>query len=146
MSLPRSPTRCIGRERDLARLIELRETNASILTLWGAPGVGKTRLAIELCRRSSLPSTFVDLTSARDAAEVCAIVAGSLRDDGGVASSSWIAGALAARGNSILVLDNFDQLVRCAAETVGAWAHDASDVWFVITSRERLRIAQETTH
>ncbi len=48
-NLPVRPTSPIGREADLARLYDrLRRPNVGLVTLTGAGGVGKTRLALSV--------------------------------------------------------------------------------------------------
>ena len=42
-----------------------------------------------------------------------------------------------------MILDNFEQIVEHAEATVGRWADRASDAGFLVTSRERLRLAGE---
>ena len=49
--LPMWPTPLVGRERDLARLLALaRQPDASLVTITGPGGAGKTRLAVEAAR------------------------------------------------------------------------------------------------
>jgi ATP-dependent Clp protease ATP-binding subunit ClpA len=49
--LPASPTALIGREPDLTILCEyISAPNKRLITLIGAPGIGKTRLSIEAAR------------------------------------------------------------------------------------------------
>jgi predicted ATPase len=153
MTLPLPRTRFVGRAADLERLADLCRAGASVATLWGPPGTGKTRLAIELCRtgdlvRAGRPARtwFCDLSGASDVAEVCAAVWRALGADGGPPDPRWIATALAGREPGVLVLDNFEQVAAHAACTVGAWAEAAPDLFFLVTSRERLRLAGEVTH
>jgi predicted ATPase len=152
MTLPHARTRFVGRTADLARLAELCARGTSIATLWGPPGAGKTRLAIELCRagltRSGRPAQtwFADLTGARDAGEMCAAVWCALGAPGGPPEPRWLATALAGREPGVLVLDNLEQLAAHAARTVGVWAEAAPDLFFLVTSRQRLRLAGEVLH
>ncbi|MEL6547752.1 MAG: ATP-binding protein, partial [Myxococcota bacterium] len=45
--LSRPSTRFIGRDSELTQLEALSREGARMITLWGPPGVGKTRLALE---------------------------------------------------------------------------------------------------
>jgi predicted ATPase/Tfp pilus assembly protein PilF len=151
MALPHPKTRFFGRSTDLDRLAAACASGDAILALLGPPGIGKTRLAIELCRAglsrrgSSARVWFCDLTAARDAADVCAEVGRALGVDAPFDARA-IAAALGAAAPSVLVLDNFEQVVRHAAETVGVWSEGAPQVCFVVTSRERLRLEGEVVH
>ena len=51
--------------------------------------------------------------------------------------------AIAARGRCLVVLDNFEQVVECAEETVGAWLDRSEEAHFVVTSRQRLQLRGE---
>ncbi len=57
--LPFPPTALIGREREVAAVAALlRQTSVRLLTLTGTPGVGKTRLALEVAQE--LVQDFAD--------------------------------------------------------------------------------------
>ncbi len=140
MTLPSPQTRFFGRDADLARLRQLFRAGAGLVTLWGPPGIGKTRLAIELCRRDQLERAgqpivevwFCDLSTARTADEVEAAVTPVL--------------AARQRGPGLLVLDNFEQVAEHARTTVGMWAQAAPELAILVTSRERLRLGHEVIH
>ena len=53
--------------------------------------------------------------------------------------------ALAGRGRCLLVLDNFEQLVACAPQTIGAWRAAAPEAILLVTSRVRLGLDDEQT-
>src|SRR6185312_954355 len=142
----RPKTRFFGRTDDLAKLQALCEGGASLVTLWGPPGIGKTRLAIELCKR--VPRAwFCDLSAARDTQEMCAEIMRALGVDASASVDARSVGlALASRGPGALVLDDFERVAPFATQVVDAWMESAPRVTFVATSRSRLRLDGEIPH
>jgi predicted ATPase len=134
-SFPSPRTHFVGRGRDLARLSELFASGAPLVTLWGPPGIGKTRLAIEACRTRPDQSWFCDLVPACDADDIRRVVAREL-------GASNLEDALA-RLDGVIVLDNFERVTAHAAATVGAWSALNPKLTFLVTSRERLRLDGE---
>src|SRR6185295_11044061 len=80
-SLPDAATPFVGRDAEIAAALRLLE-HARLVTLTGAAGCGKSRLAIEVARAWSArlggEALFVDLTAATDAGDVAAAVAAAL--------------------------------------------------------------------
>ncbi len=139
-------TRFIGRVSDLARVASLWARGERLITIWGPGGMGKTRLALECARPWSQPSWFCDLSGATDQDSLCSVVAGAL----GVSPArrravEQIERALEHKGPSLLVLDNFEQLVDCAP-VVLAWLRGAPQLSVLVTSRQRLRLPGEISH
>src|SRR5262249_51874952 len=80
-ALPQSTSTFVGRERDLEPLAGFLKSGTSLVTVWGAPGIGKTRLAIEtasaLSRSGAGPwdaVVFVDLSDAGDVDDIVRIL------------------------------------------------------------------------
>lgn len=117
-----------------------------VVTLRGPPGVGKTRLATEHLAKGdeaeTLPHLFLDVTGARQSAELCAIVARGLDLEPGaeVPDAAVLGRLLAERGPLLVVLDNFEQASRAAPETLGLWLELSPETAWLITSRERLAL------
>jgi predicted ATPase/DNA-binding CsgD family transcriptional regulator len=147
-ALPEEPNRFIGRERELGCLRDmLHRTRA--LTLSGAGGIGKTRLALRLLA-----------TTARDFADgVYAVELGDLWEpdlivsrvaavigveaEAGHPLQDTLAGALETR-QALIMLDSCEHLVdACAALCQGLLA-SCPELRIVATSQEPLRIPQES--
>ncbi|MHC4451736.1 MAG: protein kinase domain-containing protein, partial [Planctomycetota bacterium] len=141
----------VGRETDLEALSALLEAS-SLVTVTGPGGVGKTRIAEQLC--GQLLSRFVggcwlvDLSEAFDADAIAHCVAESL----GVQLAAegdpleQVADVLQYRDPMLLVLDNFEQVRRHAAATIGSWLERAPQIRFLVTSRARLELEGEQSH
>ena len=145
-NLPRPPTSFVGRDREVAEVIDLvRDHN--LVTLVGAGGSGKTRLALRSAEalRGTLGAGafFVDLSSLRDPALVPRAIAQALGlgvDPGGNALDV-VKGHL--RDREVLVLiDNFEQLLE-AANVVEELLTAAPRLRILVTSRSPLGIYGE---
>ena len=145
--LPVIADEMIGRDdelRDATSLIE--RSDLSLLTLTGAGGTGKTRLAIQVARALE-PRVdrvwFVDLSALRDAAGVMPAVASAcgVQPEPNRDPVDAIASALAGR-RVLIVLDNFEQVVD-AAGAVARLVNAAPDAKLLVTSRTRLGIRAE---
>ena len=153
-SLPSALTSLVGREEALARLeflLDPRQTHSSparLLTLTGAGGCGKTRLAIEVARRAtgdfSDGVSFADLSTIADGALVPAVVLGST---GGRESSDEppIESLMRhlRRKKLLLVLDNCEQLIDACARLLDTLLGACPDLRVLATSREALRVPGE---
>jgi len=148
-NLPRSLTSVVGRERELAELGRVLAT-APLLTLVGAGGIGKTRLAQELARNhvASYPdgSRLIELAQLADASLVPSAVAAAvgLNDIDARNITSTLAEYLRPL-KLLLVLDNCEHLVEACAELVATLLRSCPHLQVVATSREPLAIAGEVT-
>ena len=146
-NLPGEVTAFVGRASELERLRGLLG-GSRIVTLTGPGGSGKTRLALALAHevRGSFPHGvwFVDLAAVRDPALVEASIGVAL----GVKETADRPMIEALRGHLrdrivLLLLDNLEQLLPSAADTVARLVREAPQLRIVVTSRELLRIAGE---
>lgn len=161
MSLTRTNVRLptnkfVGRRKDLGHLTEELEAGQRLVNIVGAPGIGKTRFATELAltqlKYFGHPSRggvwFCDLTDAFDVDDLCSVVGETVNAEvatfrAPVDTVMHIAEAIAARGQLLLVLDNFEQLAEQGAAVLKAWLDAAPEVRFIVTSRSKLRLHEE---
>lgn len=136
----------IGRERELADLLALLET-ARLVTLVGAPGIGKSRLALQVAHRA-LPqfpdgAVFVPLADVTAAADVPYALLRAL----GVTpapqqtAEAAIAAYLAPR-RLLLVADNCEHVLE-AAPLFADWLAGAPGLRMLCTSRVPLDLYGE---
>lgn len=141
--LPLSLSAFVGRHEELAKLTQLEQLGARLITLAGPGGAGKTRLASEFGRRRVQDGKrvfFVDLSRE-------ATVAGTILDllDPGVSPSVQAAIAALRRHASpglMVVLDGLEHVVDEAAHIVPEIL-EIDGIFVVGTSREPLRLRGE---
>ncbi len=148
--LPDPPGPLVGRAEEMRAVLDLFEGGARLVTLLGAPGIGKTRLALALAAvfDEQLPggARFVPLTGVTDAGGVARAVAEAI----GVAlapgdhEAERLVDALRAQ-DVLLVLDNFEQVVH-AAPLVGRMLCEVPSLRILVTSRQALQLASETQY
>lgn len=148
LGLPAQLTSVVGRERETeAACTLLRERAVRMLTLSGAPGIGKTRLALQIA--SELHTDFADgicfvpLAAVLDPALVTPAIAQALnvRELPGQALFITLQEFLRDR-QLLLLLDNFEQVVK-AATVVRDLLVTAPGLKVLITSREVLHLYGE---
>ncbi len=147
MSPPSAPpilTPLVGR---VSLLSQLEGSAARLVTLTGPPGVGKTRVALELFARRGERGAWIDLSAVRSEAELCARVA-----DGLGLRPSWLepvdlvdelGWAIEGRGETWIVLDEAEGCVDALRRVLPRWLALAPDTRALLTSRERLGVADE---
>ena len=136
-NLPIAASPLVGRERELAELTELLRDEPRLITVTGAGGSGKTRLALqvaaELADEFRDGVFFVPLAPIQDAALV----------------APTIAQAIGVRGlddlrelEVLVVVDNLEHLLPSVGELSSLLAA-AANVTLLVTSRVRLRVGAE---
>jgi predicted ATPase len=145
VELPVPTTSFVGREREVSEVVAaLASGRARVLTLTGAGGSGKTRLALAAASRlaDNFPHGvfFVPLEHVREASVVVPAISRALGVD---APPDELEGAIARRLGDrrvLLVLDNFEQVLG-AAPTVARLVTATNA--FLVTSRAPLHISAE---
>ncbi len=147
--LPDPITSFIGRERELVD-VERLIGRARLLTLTGAGGAGKTRLALAAAQkvRHKYPDGvwFVDLAAVGESLLVADAVAEALKLDSGAAPSRGQALVDQLRNRTLLiVLDNCEHLLAACSHLVTAVLTGCPNVHVLATSREPLHAQGEYT-
>jgi predicted ATPase/class 3 adenylate cyclase len=153
-NLPLPLTRFIGREDQIA-IVRQRLAAGRLVTVTGAGGCGKTRLAFEVAREllenneSPVPEGVwvVELASLADPKLVPQSVASALAvpEQRGHPLTETLVEAVRSR-SLLLVLDNCEHLIDACAALAEALLRACPDLRVIATSREGLNVPGETVH
>ncbi|MFB9623480.1 ATP-binding protein [Nonomuraea helvata] len=138
-NLPAEPNAFVGRESDLDELVHLMRVSRAV-TLCGAGGIGKTRLALRLADRIAS-----DHPGGVWLIELADLEKGELR--GYVAAALGIVGDLAETiggRRALLLLDNCEPVIGECAELCRDLLGACPGLTVLATSREPLRVPGET--
>ncbi|MFJ4521913.1 ATP-binding protein [Streptomyces sp. NPDC088810] len=137
----------MGRRAELSRLRALSRTSR-LLTLTGAGGVGKTRLALEFAR--GLPGRhgrvdLVELDALHDGAALAQSVAAALAvgERAGRSGADVLVHAIG-DARRLLVLDSCEHLAEPCARLIATLLSHCPRLRILATSREALRVPGET--
>jgi predicted ATPase/DNA-binding CsgD family transcriptional regulator len=151
-TLPTYLTRFVGRDREIATVLSLL-LPGRLVTVCGVGGAGKTRLAIEVAKRSREGSAgmhdarevyWVPLGAVIDPADVPAAVAAGIGLPGqlGDRPLAPIVRALTNR-RAMLVMDNCEQVANACEELIAALLTSCPTVTALATSRIPLELPAE---
>ena len=147
-NLPAMLTPMIGRQRELALAMGyLRQPKTRLLTLTGTPGIGKTRIALEVA--ANLVETFedgvflVDLTSVIDPDLVIPTIAQTLGlNETRKGLFEIVLLDYIRERRMLLFLDNFEQVLD-AATSITRLLEASPWLKVIVTSREALQVRGE---
>ncbi len=145
--LPRRTVELIGRSGELTLLQRLLEQgDASLITVTGPGGVGKTVFALTAARVVTHFTDgiwFIELASIRDPVRVLPTIAAALGipDHGRISLAERVHSAIAGR-KILLILDNLEQVIESALD-LSRLLHACPDVTILATSRTKLELANE---
>ncbi|MFZ0716791.1 ATP-binding protein, partial [Mycobacterium sp.] len=147
--LPMALTSFVGREAELTHILEVLSGNR-LVTLTGAGGAGKTRLAIQIAGQLSGEFGdgvwYVDLAPITDPELVPVTVARALGlpDQPGRSTMDTLTRFIADR-QMLIVLDNCEHLLDASAALVDALLAAAAGLTLLATSREPIGVAGEVS-
>jgi DNA-binding winged helix-turn-helix (wHTH) protein len=135
----------LGREQELSTLVQ-RLSCGGLTTVVGPGGMGKSYLVAAVLEQHGSDLTgghwLVPLSSIEESAcllnklaETLGVVLGPALDQR--AATALIASALASRGETLLVLDDFDSLIESASQAIEDLLAGAPQLRLFITSRTR---------
>ena len=150
-NIPVQRTRFVGREKEVAAAQELLlRPDVRLVTITGPPGIGKTRLAMEVA--SGLVELFpggahfIPLSTISDPGLIASVVAETLgiRAAGIQSPLEILKKSLqdSLRAPMLLLMDNFEHLIR-AAPTVAELLAIAPNLKILVTSRSGLHVYGE---
>jgi predicted ATPase len=149
-NLPAQLATFVGRDQELKEVRSLVES-ARLVTLTGAGGSGKTRLALqvaaELLDGSGDGVWLVELASVSDGDAVASVLAQIVGVAGqpGRPALDVLLDVLSSQ-DMLIVLDNCEHLIRTCAQVADAIVRRCPKVHVLVTSREPLGIAGESIY
>jgi predicted ATPase/DNA-binding SARP family transcriptional activator len=149
-NLPVQLTSFIGREKEIGEVGKLLHTS-HLVTLCGAGGVGKTRLALQLGR--NLLDTFphgvwlVELAALTNPGLVplAVLQALGLKESPENSALEMLSDYLSDK-RLLLILDNCEHLVTACAELANELLRDCAELRILATSRELLSVSGEVAY
>ena len=144
ISIPHPATPLVGREAEVGAMRRLLHTERFV-TIVGAGGVGKTRLAADLARRHDDDAHWVALAPLNDPDDLPRALAVALGLEAARGDLLDACTLLLSAGRRLLVLDNCEHVLGRAADVVTRLLQRCPNLTVLATSRQRLGLAEECT-
>jgi non-specific serine/threonine protein kinase len=148
-NLPAQLTRFIGREHDIGEVTQLLTSNR-LVTLVGAGGMGKTRLALQIASAAATVGDFADgvwlieLAPLADPSALVATISGEFKiADEPCCTPLELLVAFLEHKQLLLILDNCEHIVAAVADLAERLLIACPDLHILATSREALRLPGE---
>ncbi len=146
---PATTSTFVGRTHELDQIERLLSSSARVISLTGAGGIGKTRLAIAAAERWAAKTerqrvVWIDLAPLRDPRLLLSEVAAALGFSGATEPLDAVSPLLSSQ-HWLVVLDNVEQLLPTGATQIAALRDAGPLATLLVTSRERLQLAGEQT-
>ncbi|QGN33124.1 DUF4062 domain-containing protein [Microlunatus sp. Gsoil 973] len=147
---PEPTTSLVGRSTEIDDIAGLVQSGRRLITLTGAGGVGKTRVALavldHLQQARGGDSTFVDLSAVSDPQGVLVALAvgAGIREEGRENVTDALVRQLSV-GSWLIVIDNFEQVLDAGPELV-TLLQRCPRLQLLVTSRRLLRLRGETEY
>ncbi|PTX59457.1 putative ATPase [Kordia periserrulae] len=140
-----------GRKKDLHEVKSLfLNSKKRLITITGTGGIGKTRfskeIGLDLQKNYSGGVWFVDLTETTTISGIAYEifeVFDRRHSSNQTTDTHAVIELLNHRGKTLLILDNFEQIVELSNQSITYWLDKLPDVDFLVTSRTPLKIAIE---
>lgn len=148
-NLPQQVSSFIGREKEIAE-VRAALDHSRLLTLTGAGGSGKTRLAVQVAaetlHRYSDGVWFAEFASLTEATLVSSTAcrAANIREVSDKSPTDALSEALRDK-EALLIFDNCEHVLEQAAKLAERLLWDCPGIRILATSREPLRISGEST-
>ena len=149
-NLPQQLTSFIGRSKEIAQITQLL-SSTRLLTLTGAGGCGKTRLALEVAAKAleDFPdgACLVELAPLGESTHMVQTLAKALgvQEQVGKDLAETLIDRVAPR-RQLLLLDNAEHVLDACAQLAERLLRRCPRLVVLVTSRERLGIAGEVTY
>ncbi len=148
-NLPHQVTSFVGRQHEVDEIAELLREHR-LVTVTGAGGVGKTRVAVKIGSDllDGYPDGvwFVDLASLADQTLVAGTVLNAMQLPSSTGPASEIVVAYVKTRQLLLILDNCEHVIAEARELAAAIVRSCPAVRTLSTSREPLNVSGEQVY